>query len=69
MLEFTARVAYIFPMKKSAPIFEQEDEKARERAFVAARADLDAGHGIDNDRVRAWLKDLAKGVRTPPPCE
>jgi len=56
-------------MAEPKTIFEQEDEEARERALDAARADLDAGHSVDNEKVRAWLKDLAAGRRTPPPCE
>ena len=68
VLEYPDPIAYIFPMADPAAIFEEEDEDARERAFAAARADLDAGNGVDNDRVRAWLKDLAAGRRTPPPC-
>ena len=56
-------------MSDPLPIFDEEDDAARERAFAAARADLDAGHGVDNDKVRAWLKELVAGRRTPPPCE
>ena len=56
-------------MSDPLPIFDEEDDEARESAFAAARADLDAGHGVENDKVRAWLKDLAAGRRTPPPCE
>jgi len=56
-------------MTEPAPIFDEEDESAREKAFAAARADLDAGRGIDNDKVRTWLRNLAAGRRKPPPCE
>ena len=66
---FPASRAYIEHMANTAPIFDYEDEDARERALAEARADLDAGHGVDNERVRAWLKDLAAGRRTPSPCE
>lgn len=68
-LVFPASHAYIERMANTAPIFDHEDEDARERALAEARDDLDAGHGVDNERVRAWLKDLAAGRRTPPPCE
>jgi len=68
-LEFSTSMPYIFLMADLAQIFEEEDVDARERAFAAARADLDAGNGVENDRVRAWLKELAAGRRTPPPCE
>ena len=54
-------------MADQAPIFAEEDEEARERAIAEARVDLDAGNGVDNVRVRAWLKELAAGRRLPPP--
>jgi len=56
-------------MVEPAPNLEFEDQEARERAFETARAELDAGHGVDNERVKVWLKELAAGRRTPPPCE
>lgn len=55
-------------MTKAATLFDHEDATARERAVAEARAQLADGKCVANDKVREWLKDLATGRRTPPPC-
>ena len=55
-------------MTKAATLFDHEDSTAKERAVADARAQLADGKGVANDKVREWLKGLAAGRRTPPPC-
>jgi len=49
-------------------IFDIAPDAAREAQLDAlAEAEIDAGKGIPNDKVRAWLLRLAKGEKVPPP--
>jgi hypothetical protein len=50
-------------------LLEPSDPAERERALVAAEADIEAGNGTPHDEVRAWLLDLAAGRSLPPPCD
>ncbi len=45
------------------------DPAERERALVAAEAEIEAGCGTPHDEVRAWLMELAAGRSLPPPCD
>jgi predicted transcriptional regulator len=54
-------------MAEPASLFDIEDDEAEERALLEAEAQLDAGQGVDHAKVSAWLDELAKGHRLPPP--
>jgi hypothetical protein len=34
---------------------------------AAALAEIAAGKGVPNDRVLLWLRQLARGIKIPPP--
>jgi predicted transcriptional regulator len=59
--------AYNLWMADPASIFDFEDEDAEEQALLEAEAQLDSGQGVDHVEVAAWLDELAKGNRLPPP--
>gem|GEM_PF-6396118 len=40
---------------------------AEARALLEAEAQLDAGQSVEHAEVSAWLEELAKGNRQPPP--
>jgi hypothetical protein len=49
-------------------IFDIEpDEALQARLDAEAEAEIDAGKGVPQERVRDWLARLAKGERLPPP--
>jgi predicted transcriptional regulator len=49
-------------------IFDAEPDEAEEaRLDAVAEAEIDAGLGVPHERVRAWLAELARGERIPPP--
>jgi predicted transcriptional regulator len=49
-------------------IFDMEPDAAHEaRLDAEADADYAAGRFVPHDRVREWLKKLARGERIPPP--
>ncbi len=54
-------------MTKPASIFDQEDPDIEEQALREAEAQADAGKLVDHADVAAWLDELAKGNRIPPP--
>ena len=54
-------------MADPATIFDSEDPNFEEKALREAEVQLDAGKGIDHAEVSAWLAELAKGNRIPPP--
>ncbi len=55
-------------MDGPTPVFDDPADPAMEAAAdAAALAEIEAGKGVPNDRVRAWLKQLANGVKLPPP--
>jgi hypothetical protein len=43
------------------------DETGETTADIAADAEIDAGHGVPHEVVRAWLLKLTKGEKLPPP--
>jgi predicted transcriptional regulator len=43
------------------------DEAAEARLDAIADAEIDAGAGVPHDKVRAWLRQLGKGEKVPPP--
>jgi predicted transcriptional regulator len=45
----------------------ESDEAVEARLDEEAEADYRAGRVIPHERVRAWLRRLAKGERVPPP--
>ncbi|CAK0748593.1 hypothetical protein WCLP8_1920001 [uncultured Gammaproteobacteria bacterium] len=55
-------------IKRSELLFGIDDQGAKDRAIAEARASLDAGEGVPHDKVSEWLRDLAVGIRKPPPC-
>jgi predicted transcriptional regulator len=53
---------------KVESIFDMEPDAAHEvRLDAEADADYAAGRFVPHDRVREWLKKLARGERVPPP--
>ncbi len=55
-------------MDGPTPAVEDWADPATEAAAdAAALAEIEAGKGVPNDRVLLWLKQLAKGVKLPPP--
>ena len=49
-------------------VFETAPDDAEEaRLDRVAGAEIDAGHGVPHEKVRAWLLRLAKGEIVPPP--
>lgn len=54
-------------LAQPASIFDIEDAEAEEQALREAEAQLDNGQGVPHDRVVAWLDELAKGNKLPPP--
>ncbi len=41
----------------------------RERLLIEAEAEIEAGHGPSHADVMAWLRDMAAGRVSPPPCD
>lgn len=54
-------------MAEPASIFDALDEGSEARAIARAEAEIDAGKGVPHERVREWLKQLARGENVPPP--
>lgn len=54
-------------MAEPASVFDVLDEEAEARAIARAEAEIDAGKGVPHERVREWLKQLARGEDAPPP--
>ena len=53
---------------KSRSIFDMPPDAAAEtRLDAEAEADVAARRVVPHERVRDWLKQLAKGVKAPPP--
>ena len=53
---------------KVESIFEMEPDAVHEaRLDAEADADYAAGRFVPHDRIRDWLKKLARGERVPPP--
>lgn len=49
-------------------IFDMAPDEAHEaRLDALAAADVAAGRVVPHERVRAWLEQLARGERVPPP--
>lgn len=46
---------------------EQAEREALRRAVAEARAAVERGELVDHEDVAAWLEDLERGVRRPPP--
>ena len=54
---------------KLESIFDLPLDAATEAAAdSAADAAIEAGNGVPHEHVRAWLMQLAKGTRVPPPA-
>jgi hypothetical protein len=54
--------------EETGSIFDTEPDPAFEAQLDAeAEAEIDAGLGVPHERVRAWLLQLSKGDRVPPP--
>jgi len=43
--------------------------RSEARAIAEAEAEIDAGKGVPHKKVRQWLRKLARGKITPPPCK
>ena len=56
-------------MDDAKSIFDEIDETEEARAIAEAEAEIDAGQGVTHRKVRQWLRRLAKGKVTPPPCK
>jgi predicted transcriptional regulator len=56
-------------MDDAKSIFDETDETEEARAIAEAEAEIDAGQGVSHKKVRQWLRKLAKGKVTPPPCK
>lgn len=53
---------------KARSIFDMPPDAAAEaRLDAEAEADVVAGRVVPHERVREWLKRLAKGEKVPPP--
>ena len=54
-------------MAEQGSVFDVLDEEHEARAIARAEAQIDAGKGVPHERVREWLKQLARGenVRLP----
>jgi len=54
--------------RKVKSVFELTPDQARETLLdAAADAEIDAGHGVDHEKVREWLAKLAQGEKILPP--
>jgi predicted transcriptional regulator len=56
-------------MDEAKSIFDEVDEAEEARAIAEAEAEIDAGQGVPHKKVRQWLRKLAKGKVTAPPCK
>ena len=56
-------------MDETKSIFDEIDETEEARAIAEAEAEIDAGKGVPHKKVRQWLRKLARGKLTPPPCK
>ena len=54
-------------MSERTKIFETVDEEAEIRADAEAEEAIAAGRVVRHADARAWLRDLAAGIRRPPP--
>ena len=54
-------------MKDEPGIWNIEDLAAEASAEARGLADIAAGRVVPNERVLPWLKELAKGKRSPSP--
>ena len=53
---------------EAVSIFELDPDDALEASLDAeAEADIAAGRVVPHERIAAWLDDLAKGKKSPPP--
>jgi hypothetical protein len=58
----------ITAVPKLKSIFDMEPDTAHEaRLDAEADADYEAGRVVPHERVREWLRKLARGERVPPP--
>jgi len=55
-------------MARRKSIFDEIDDEIEPRAIAEAEAEIDAGLGAPHEKVREWLRRLAKGEFTPPPA-
>lgn len=55
-------------MSERATIFEAVDDEAEARADAEAEEAIAAGRVVPHADARAWLQDLAAGIRRPPPA-
>jgi hypothetical protein len=56
-------------MDEAKSIFEEIDKAEEARAIAEAEVEIDAGKGVPHKKVRQWLRKLARGKITPPPCK
>jgi len=49
-------------------IFDDIGEEIEARAITEAEAEIDAGLGVPHEKVREWLRKLARGEFIPPPA-
>ena len=56
-------------MDEAKSIFDEIDATEEARAIAEAEAEIDAGKGVPHKKVRQWLRKLARGKITPPPCK
>jgi predicted transcriptional regulator len=56
-------------MNETKSIFDEIDETEEARAISEAEDEIDAGQGVPHKKVRQWLRKLARGKLTPPPCK
>ncbi len=49
------------------PADDERNPASDAAADAAALAEIAAGKGVPNDRVLLWLRQLARGIKVPPP--
>ncbi len=65
---YTPAMSTTTPAETEAPADpERDDREALGRAIAQARASAERGDLVDHDDVAAWLSDLERGIRRPPP--